>query len=63
MKSIRHGNLDEKIRISFWVFQTPFFEVINQLKRSYSGSSVFANVFNEIQNRLKKDPLDQKVCH
>lgn len=35
MQAIQAGNLDESIRINYWVTKTPFFEVVNELKRSY----------------------------
>ena len=57
------GHLDDGIKINFWVFQTLFFEVVNELKRSFSNGSVFVNVFEEIQNRLKQTPLDNKMQH
>ena len=53
MKAIQAGNLDDSIRINYWVTKTPFFEVVNELKRSYPPQSVFTNVFEEIQNLLK----------
>ena len=57
-RAIQAGNLDEQIRINYWVTRTPFFEVVNELKRMYPPQSVFTNVFEEIQNRLKETPLD-----
>ena len=63
MKAIKYGKLDDNIRISFWVDQTPFFEVVNELKRNYSGSSVYVNVFEELQNRLKEQPISGKLQH
>ena len=55
--------MDDNLRINFWVFQTPFFEVVNELKRQFSSQSVFVNVFEEIQNRMKETPLDKKLQH
>ena len=48
MRAIQAGNLDESIRINYWVTKTPFFEVVNELKRNYPPQSVFTNVFEEI---------------
>ena len=63
LQAIQRGNLDDTIRINYWVTRTPFFEVVNELKRNYPPASVFTNVFEEIQNRLKAQPLDQKLQH
>lgn len=48
IKAIQAGNLDDSIRINYWVTKTPFFEVVNELKRKYPPQSVFTNVFEEI---------------
>ena len=60
-RAVQLGHLEDNIRINFWAFQTLFFEVVNELKRSFNNGSVFVNVFEEIQNRLKQTPLDKKM--
>lgn len=62
-KSIQAGNLDDSIRINYWVTRTPFFEVVNELKRLYPPLSIFTNVFEEILNRIKESPPDSKLQH
>lgn len=52
-QAIQRGNLDDGIRINYWITRTPFLEVVSELKRNYPPQSVFTNVFEEIQNRLK----------
>ena len=43
--------------------RTPFFEVVNELKRNYQPQSVFTNAYEEIQTRIKETPLDSKLQH
>ena len=62
-RAIQAGNMDDSIRVNYWIARTPFFEVINELKRNHPPQSVFTNVFEEIQNRLKETPLNSKLQH
>lgn len=62
-KSIQAGNLDDSIRVNYWVTRTPFFEVVNELKRLYPPLSIFTNVLEEISIRIKESPLDSKLQH
>ena len=62
-RAIQAGNMDDSIRVNYWIAGTPFFEVINELKRNHPPQSVFTNVFEEIQNRLKETPLNSKLQH
>ena len=62
-RAIQAGNMDDSIRVNYWIARTPFFEVINELKRNHPPQSVFTNVFEEIQNRLKESPLNSKLQH
>jgi hypothetical protein len=63
MKAIQYGNLEDNIRVNFWVMQAPFFDLENELQRKLDIGSVFVNVFEEIQKRLKDKPLDRKMHH
>ena len=58
---IRLGNLDNAIRLNFWVIQAPFFEIENELKKLLNLGSIFANVYEHLRDLHKKTPIPPKV--
>ncbi|CDW79154.1 rab gtpase-activating protein 1-isoform 10-like isoform x1 [Stylonychia lemnae] len=53
---IRIGNLDDQIRINFWLLQAPFFDIENELKKLLNLGSIFANVYEHLKQMQVQDP-------
>ena len=62
-KAVQFGNLENNIRVNFWVSQAPFFDLQTELKRKLNIGSVFTNILEEILQRVKSKPLEKKLIH
>lgn len=58
---VRIGNLDDDLRVQFWIHQAPFFSYQNEVRDKIGETDFFVNVYEKILDRLKTEPLEPKV--
>ena len=62
-RAVQFGGLEDNIRVHFWVSQAPFFDLQTELKSQLKITGVFANLLEEILQRIKANALDKKLLH
>ena len=58
---MRVGNLDQNLRIKFWIHQSPFFSYQTEVREKIGEEDFFVNVYDSILDKLQTDPLNPKV--
>ena len=63
VRAVLFGNLDDSIRVNFWVMHAPFAELQAELKLKLKIGSQFTTVLQETLPRIKAKPLENKLKH